>query len=306
MVIGVIPNVKELNLKHGTTRHSFPIELQIFMGAARSLLPRFKNAASVSARLFSSSAALIRRPWTLFSDDSGESDGESSVYKRALRFQRPTTVRYDDILPNSVSLIGRVVLPLKACKSPKFGFHTTLKVKGSSGASPYFSILLNFWDEMAEISVQHLKLNDLIYVSGRLGSYMKVDENGKSMPHVFFSDSLCTTCTFRKMASLPEVMKLEPAVSAEDIMQKRRNRLHLWQIFFGNPYEWWDNRKCKSSRNVPDFRHKDTGEVLWLQDNDPPWIKQQLQLLDSRLNKQRPGETRNAWSQLSPLVYYDT
>ncbi|KAL0438653.1 UNVERIFIED_CONTAM: Thylakoidal processing peptidase 1, chloroplastic [Sesamum latifolium] len=177
----LIPNVKELNLKHETTRQSFPIELQIFMGAARLLLPRFKNAASEPARLFSSSATLIRRARTLFSDDSGDSDGESSVYKRALKFQRPTTVRYQDILPNSVSLIGRVVLPLKACKSPKVGFHTMIKVKASSGACSCFSVLLKFWDEMAEISVQHLKLNDLIYVSGRLGSYKKVDGNGKLM-----------------------------------------------------------------------------------------------------------------------------
>ncbi|KAL0438652.1 UNVERIFIED_CONTAM: protein OSB1, mitochondrial [Sesamum latifolium] len=77
-------------------------------------------------------------------------------------------------------------------------------------------------------------------------------------------------------------------------MQKRRNRLHLWQIFFANPYEWWDDRNCKLSPKAPDFKHKDTGEVLWLKDNDPPWIKRQLQLIDSRLSKRSPGERRNA------------
>lgn len=34
------------------------------------------------------------------------------------------------------------------------------------------------WEEMAELSVKHLKPNDFIYVSGRLGSYTKVDQNG--------------------------------------------------------------------------------------------------------------------------------
>ncbi|KAK4390605.1 protein OSB2, chloroplastic, partial [Sesamum angolense] len=237
------------------TRQSFPIELQIFMGAARLLLPRFKNAASESARLFSSSAALIRQPCTLFSD------GERSVYRRALKFQRPTTVRYQDILPNSVSLIGRVVLPLKACKSPKVGFHTVLDVKASSGAYPCFSVLLKFWGEMAEISVQHLKLNDLIYVSGRLGSYRKVDANGKLM-HKY--EVVVTEINFVAQHGLGPVYQsltnLEPAVSAEDIMQKRRNRLHLWHIFFANPYEWRDNRNCKLNPKAPDFRHKDTGE----------------------------------------------
>lgn len=90
------------------------------------------------------------------------------------------------------------------------------------------------------------------------------------------------------------------AVSAEDIMQKRRDRLHLWQIFFANPYEWWDNRNSKLNPRMPDFKHKDTGEALWLTDNDPPWINQQLESLDSRLSKPRNGR-----SNLSPLVFDD-
>ncbi|KAL2249642.1 protein OSB1, mitochondrial [Sesamum indicum] len=275
------------------------------MRAARLLLPRFKNAASESARLFSSPAALKRQPWTPFSDYS---DGERAVYNRALEFQRPTTVRYEDIFPNTVSLIGRIVYPLKACKSPGFGFYTMLKVKASSGASPYFSIMLKFWNDMAEISVQHLKLNDLIYVSGRLGSYMKVDENGKS---IHKCEVIVTEINFVAQHGLgpayQNLAKIEHAVSAEDIMQKHRDRLHLWQIFFANPCEWWDKRNCKLSPKAPDFKHKDTGEALWLQDKDPPWIKQQLQLLDSRFSKRSPaGERRNAWSHLSPLVYYDT
>lgn len=41
--------------------------------------------------------------------------------------------------------------------------------------------MLTFWGEMAEVSAQHLKPNDLVYVSGYLGSYTRVDESGKSM-----------------------------------------------------------------------------------------------------------------------------
>lgn len=95
------------------------------------------------------------------------------------------------------------------------------------------------------------------------------------------------------------------AVSAQDIMQKRIDRLHLWQVFFANPYEWWDNRNCKLNPKSPDFKHKDTGESLWLMDSDPPWINQQLRLHDSRLSKRSPREGRNAWLHLSPLVYDD-
>lgn len=31
---------------------------------------------------------------------------------------------------------------------------------------------------MAQVSVQHLKLHDLVYVSGHLGSYLKLSEDG--------------------------------------------------------------------------------------------------------------------------------
>lgn len=86
-------------------------------------------------------------------------------------------------------------------------------------------------------------------------------------------------------------------------MQRRRDRLHLWQIFFANPSEWWDNRNSKLKPGAPDFKHKDTGEALWIKDDDPPWINQQLQLRDSRLSKRSHARQRDAWSRLSPLVF---
>lgn len=58
------------------------------------------------------------------------------------------------------------------------------------------------------------------------------------------------------------------------------DRLRLWQVFFANPYEWWDNRQSKSWANYPDFKHKDTREKIWLRPDDPPWIRKQLELHD--------------------------
>nr|GMD27948.1 protein OSB2, chloroplastic-like [Ipomoea batatas] len=58
----------------------------------------------------------------------------------------------------------------------------------------------------------------------------------------------------------------------------------LWQAFFANPMEWWDNRKSKRSPNYPDFKHKATSESLWVEGwNNPPWVKSQLAILDSRM-----------------------
>lgn len=69
----------------------------------------------------------------------------------------------------------------------------------------------------------------------------------------------------------------------ESPLEKQRKRLYLWQVFFANPYEWQDLRKCKVNQNQPDFKHKGSGEALWLRPHDPPWIARQLQLQDSRM-----------------------
>ncbi|KAL8516491.1 hypothetical protein ACS0TY_014948 [Phlomoides rotata] len=297
------------------------------MGASRFSLIRLKNTAVIAARLFSSSAA-VHRPWSYFGEVSKESHGESAVYTRALKLQRPTTVQYIKSLGNSVSLIGEIERPLTACNSSKVGVHTLLKVKSTGVCGDFSRIMLKFWNEMAEMSIQHLKPNDLVYVSGSLRSYMKVEKDGKPMRGYevnvtemnFVSrhssgpgSQNCAkseqegakNCVKSNQEGAKKCAKLEQEVSAEDIMQKRRDRLHLWQIFFANPHEWWDNRNNKLNPRMPDYKHKDTGEALWLTNNDPPWINQQLQLLDSRLSKQSPGQPRNGRSKLSPLVFDD-
>uniref|UniRef100_A0A0A9EE13 Uncharacterized protein n=1 Tax=Arundo donax TaxID=35708 RepID=A0A0A9EE13_ARUDO len=66
-------------------------------------------------------------------------------------------------------------------------------------------------------------------------------------------------------------------------MQKENKHvecLHLWQVFFANPYEWWDNRQSKPHFSCPDFKHKDTHEEIWLHPDDPPWVRKQLELHD--------------------------
>lgn len=54
-------------------------------------------------------------------------------------------------------------------------------------------------------------------------------------------------------------------------------------MFFANPNEWWDQRKCKTNPKQPDFKHRDTGEALWLSKHDPPWVTKQLELHDSKI-----------------------
>ncbi|GAB2291444.1 hypothetical protein Dimus_025699 [Dionaea muscipula] len=44
-----------------------------------------------------------------------------------------------------------------------------------------------------------------------------------------------------------------------------------WKDLLDNPNKWWDNRSAKMSAKSPDFKHKDTGEGLWL-NSAPEWV----------------------------------
>lgn len=56
----------------------------------------------------------------------------------------------------------------------------------------------------------------------------------------------------------------------------------LWRQYFENPDQWWDNRgdsrASSGGGKGPDFRHKDTGEGLWLSGKypAPEWVQNAL------------------------------
>ncbi|KAI3440326.1 uncharacterized protein J3R85_003649 [Psidium guajava] len=155
------------------------------------------------------------------------------------------------------------------------------------------------WDEMAETSWKHLRAEDFVYVSGQLGSYAKASEGGQSRTYyeVIVKELNYVTQTCRDHCLSTSAESKSGALS-----EKRKDRLQLWQIFFANPYEWWDNRISKVNPRQPDFKHRDTGEALWLCSHDPPWIQRQLKLLDSRMgDRGLPGNHFPRY--MSPWVY---
>ncbi|KAJ0231911.1 Protein OSB1 [Hirschfeldia incana] len=66
----------------------------------------------------------------------------------------------------------------------------------------------------------------------------------------------------------------------DDTEEPEHDEIHLWEALFANPDEWWDKRRNKKSPKLPDFKHKDTGEALWLNSETPVWVTRQLELLD--------------------------
>lgn len=51
---------------------------------------------------------------------------------------------------------------------------------------------MNFWDELAEISLEYLKPRDIIYVSGTLGTYDRVNDFGENEMH--YQVGTCSLC----------------------------------------------------------------------------------------------------------------
>ncbi|CAM6127849.1 unnamed protein product [Calypogeia fissa] len=53
-----------------------------------------------------------------------------------------------------------------------------------------------------------------------------------------------------------------------------------WRQFFSDPSQWWDHRSGKTNVKFPDFKHKETDEALWINDQlNPDWVEAQLATL---------------------------
>ncbi|KAJ7568200.1 hypothetical protein O6H91_01G022800 [Diphasiastrum complanatum] len=82
----------------------------------------------------------------------------------------------------------------------------------------------------------------------------------------------------------------------------RRVRMErLWQEFFSDPSQWWDNRFTKKSPKYPDFKHKSTLEGLWVDSwLNPSWVKEKMASMalghvqsGDGLRSRVPGSFRN-------------
>ncbi|OIT08161.1 PREDICTED: protein OSB2, chloroplastic-like [Nicotiana attenuata] len=222
---------------------------------------------------------------------NGNSDVHVYEYERfsgRSQYPRPSEIQWNKELCNSVQLIGNVAAPvqIKHLNSGKVVAWTRLAVRKSQNDTTWVN--LTFWDELASIANQHVEKGHQIYVSGRLISDTVEGDDGKQQ-------------TYYKVVvqQLNFVEKTSPSVASYNgdsnsmAPSRKQNNYpanttgsteELWQAFFANPLEWWDNRKNKRSPNYPDFKHKDTGEALWVEGRyNPAWVKSQLAVLDSKM-----------------------
>ncbi|KAF5739427.1 protein OSB1 mitochondrial-like isoform X1 [Tripterygium wilfordii] len=269
-----------------------------------------KNSSVISQQrrqvLFSWFSTANPRQSYFFSDGVEEEKGVSAVYRHALKFQRPNTIRWQQQLVNSVNFIGAVDRPVQKQSFKRdrpVGAYTVLRIKNSGDINRTFSILLQMWDDLAKMCIDHLKPNDVIHVSGRLAGFLSNHPSGNRQYLYKVVVKEVNHVTQRAQGStIQSSVESQSEDSGKSGLERYKDRLRLWQVFFTSPYEWWDNRKCKTNPQQPDFKHKDTGEALWLSPNDPPWIKRQLQLIDSEMAEKGKVEVGTS-SRVSRWVY---
>ncbi|XP_057963548.1 protein OSB1, mitochondrial-like isoform X2 [Malania oleifera] len=216
---------------------------------------------------------------------------EQSVYPK------PSEIPWKKELCNAVHLIGIVGTPvqLKHLSSGKVLAWTRLGFKKS--ATDTIWINLTFWDELAQVAFQHVEKGNQIYVFGRLVSDTVENDDGKQQIYYkvvvqqlnFVERSLSSAATYdRDPSSMTAGRKLSNVAASSTGSTEE-----LWQAFFANPVDWWDNRKSKRNPKYPDFKHKDTGEALWIEGKyNPPWVKSQLAILDSRMEPLHDQDAR--------------
>nr|CAB3498572.1 unnamed protein product [Digitaria exilis] len=272
---------------------------------------------TAAVRSLPAAAAAVRRMLHIGGRGGAGAEEPESVAYRMSMLRRPSSVGKRGLIWNWCSLIGRLdapVQPYDGSSDEKPGAYTFLSVSPSSPASSSSSskftmflysienvpgllqlgsmknlnrVTLQLKGQLANVSLKHLKLNDLVFVSGFLESYQRVNPYGDRLKSIMSQiDVKELNYVLDQTKKLQDVegpvhSSLMPSATSQMLKENKYiDRLRLWQVFFANPYEWWDNRQSKPSARYPDFKHKDTREAIWLHPDDPPWVQKQLELHD--------------------------
>ncbi|KAG9441285.1 hypothetical protein H6P81_017139 [Aristolochia fimbriata] len=210
------------------------------------------------------------RRWRYSLKCSSEYNGfEGDFYHKRVVYPRPAEVPWKKELCNSVQLIGVIATPvqIKQLSSGKVVAWTRLAVRRSATETAWINLTL--WEDLAHVAFQHLEKGNQVYVSGRLVSDTVEGEDEKRQTYykVVVQQLNFVEKTFPASTSPYDMEKSFPAAgikksnwnnNQEESIEK------LWQAFFANPMDWWDNRKNKRNPKYPDFKHKDTQEALWV------------------------------------------
>ncbi|CAA0829756.1 Interactor of constitutive active ROPs 2-chloroplastic [Striga hermonthica] len=102
---------------------------------------------------------------------------------------------------------------------------------------------------------------------------------------------------------LPGLARLEIDVKCVKDNAKKDS----WMNLVENPSKWWDNRSEKKNSRYPDFKHKETGEGLWLNDDTPSWVLPGLARLEFDVKCVKDNAKKDSWMNLveNPSKWWD-
>ncbi|KAL9261058.1 OSB1, mitochondrial-like protein [Drosera capensis] len=207
----------------------------------------------------------------------------------------PAEIPWKKEICNNVQLIGNLGLDVQITQfmSGKVVASTRLAVKKSANDTTWIN--LTFWDELAHVAYQHLKKGQQIYVSGRLVADTVEGDEGKSQTYykVVVQELNLVERNFTSPVDLYDSNYSSMDSGGNVSGNGKLSVEELWQAFFANPTDWWDNRTTKRNPRGPDFKHKDTGEALWVDSRyNPPWVQSQLEILDKKLASLNQEQSR--------------
>ncbi|KAF2325285.1 hypothetical protein GH714_026112 [Hevea brasiliensis] len=171
-------------------------------------------------------------------------------FNQVVEYAKPAVVPWNKELCNTVHFIGIVGTPveIKHLPSGKVLAWTRLAVKKTATETTWIS--LTFWDELAQVTSQHVEKGHQIYVSGRLVSDVVENDDGKQQTYYkvvvqqlnFIERSSGSPALYdRDSDSMVASRKFGNNATNSTVSTEE-----LWQAFFANPLEWWDNRKNKA------------------------------------------------------------
>ncbi|KAJ6352340.1 hypothetical protein OIU76_001538 [Salix suchowensis] len=230
-------------------------------------------------------------------------DHRDNQYSQAVTHAKPAEIQWNKELCNSVHLIGIVGTPveIKHLPSGKVVAWTRLAVKKSANDTSWIN--LTFWDDLAQVASQHVEKGHQIYVSGRLISDSVEIDEGKLQTYYKVVVQQMNFIERNSSRGLYDSDFNNTAAGSKfgnNTANDPGSMEERWQAFFSNPSEWWDNRKDKRNPKYPDFKHKDTGEALWIEGRyNPPWVKSQIAILDEQTGSLHDQDSRLHESSMS-------
>ncbi|KAH7674762.1 Single-stranded DNA-binding protein [Dioscorea alata] len=224
-----------------------------------------------------------------------------------LKLPRPSEIPFQPKVANLVQLVGTIGVPVQLQTSPEGVYSAaSVLVHEKTVNFPRFWIPVIFQGDLAKIAACHLNERDHVYITGQLSGdappvkFENVHANVQVLAHTLSFVQGCLND--RELAYTQKAMSLDFSAKGDE----DPSTFYLWVDLLTNPRKWWDNRSNNLDSRSPAFRHKDNGQVLFINKSTPEWV---IKKLDAPTFSQRTEKVpsngtsrlailKNLWSDL--------